>query len=302
MPARGSIAAPASRASSPLSKVPLQLPGAGCTTRPAGLSTTSRCSSSCTTCRSIGFGPERLALRGGPQFDRERCAGAHAVRGPGRGAAVDGHRAIGHQLLQVTARELGHQVGQGAVQALAMQRLRHGHGAQLGRRARLGLVVRGVLRGGRRGGRSYNRPALFQEGLRVMLRAKLSCLAAAAVLLGACSSTPVERGPNLSPNRLYADAKEEMGAGSWDKAVPILERLEGRAAGTPLAQQAQLDKAYSQYKSGEPAQARLDARPLHEAAPGQPGDRLRAVPQGPGELQRQPGPAGLGGAPGPVRA
>src|SRR6478672_3639212 len=46
-----------------------------------------------------------------------------------------------------------------------------------------------------------------------------------------------------------------MSAGSWDKAVPILERLEGRAAGTPLAQQAQLDKAYAQYKSGEPAQA-----------------------------------------------
>ena len=102
-----------------------------------------------------------------------------------------------------------------------------------------------------------------------MLRSKLSCLAA-AVLLGACSSTPVERGPNLSPNRLYADAKDEMGAGSWDKAVPILERLEGRAAGTPLAQQAQLDKAYSQYKSGEPAQAvsTLDRfMKLHPASP-----------------------------------
>jgi outer membrane protein assembly factor BamD len=104
-----------------------------------------------------------------------------------------------------------------------------------------------------------------------MLRAKLSCLAVvAAALLGACSSTPVERGPNLSPARLYADAKDEMKSGAWDKAVPILERLEGRAAGTPLAQQAQLDKAYSQYKSGEPAQAvsTLDRfMKLHPASP-----------------------------------
>ena len=104
-----------------------------------------------------------------------------------------------------------------------------------------------------------------------MLRAKLSCLAvAAAALLGACSSTPVERGPNLSPTRLYADAQDEMKSGAWDKAVPILERLEGRAAGTPLAQQAQLDKAYSQYKAGDPAQAvsTLDRfMKLHPASP-----------------------------------
>jgi outer membrane protein assembly factor BamD len=46
-----------------------------------------------------------------------------------------------------------------------------------------------------------------------------------------------------------------MAAGQWERAVPLLEKLEARAAGTPLAQQAQLDKAYAQYKSAEPAQA-----------------------------------------------
>jgi outer membrane protein assembly factor BamD len=59
----------------------------------------------------------------------------------------------------------------------------------------------------------------------------------------------------MSPNKIYAEAKEEMGAGQWERAVLLLEKLEGRAAGTPLAQQAQLDKAYAQYKSAEPAQA-----------------------------------------------
>ncbi|MEO6625559.1 MAG: outer membrane protein assembly factor BamD, partial [Burkholderiaceae bacterium] len=48
------------------------------------------------------------------------------------------------------------------------------------------------------------------------------------------------------------------------------EKLEGRAAGTPLAQQAQLDKAYAQYKAGESAQAvaTLDRFvKLHPASP-----------------------------------
>jgi len=61
-----------------------------------------------------------------------------------------------------------------------------------------------------------------------------------------------------------------LNSGSYDKAVTLFEKLEGRAAGTPLAQQAQLDKAYAQYKSGEPAQAiaTLDRfMKLHPASP-----------------------------------
>jgi len=59
----------------------------------------------------------------------------------------------------------------------------------------------------------------------------------------------------MSPNKIYAEAKDEMAAGQWERAIPLLEKLEARAAGTPLAQQAQLDKAYAQYKSAETAQA-----------------------------------------------
>jgi outer membrane protein assembly factor BamD len=58
-----------------------------------------------------------------------------------------------------------------------------------------------------------------------------------------------------SPNRIYSEARDEMNAGGYDKAVGLLEKLEGRAAGTPLAQQAQIDKAYAHYKAGEKAQA-----------------------------------------------
>ena len=92
-----------------------------------------------------------------------------------------------------------------------------------------------------------------------MLRAKLSALPVlaigAAALLAACSSTPDDPTTGWSPNKIYAEAKDELNSGSFDKAIPLFEKLEGRAAGTPLAQQAQLEKAYAQYKAGDQAQA-----------------------------------------------
>jgi outer membrane protein assembly factor BamD len=108
-----------------------------------------------------------------------------------------------------------------------------------------------------------------------MLRVKLSVvsaciLATGALLLTGCSTTPVDKTAGMSPNKLYAEAKDEMSTGQWEKAVPLLEKLEARAAGTPLAQQAQLDKAYAHYKSAEPAQALATLErfmKLHPASP-----------------------------------
>ncbi len=80
--------------------------------------------------------------------------------------------------------------------------------------------------------------------------------ALSVLMLAACASKPVaDRTETWSPNKIYAEASEEAKSGAWDKAIPLFERLEGRAAGTPLAQQAQLEKAYAQYKASEPAQA-----------------------------------------------
>jgi len=108
-----------------------------------------------------------------------------------------------------------------------------------------------------------------------MLRTKLSVvcalfLATGALLLDGCSTTPVDKTANMSPDQIYAEAKDELKVGAYDKAITLLEKLEGRAAGTPLAQQAQLDKAYAQYKSEQPAQATatLDRFiKLHPASP-----------------------------------
>lgn len=92
----------------------------------------------------------------------------------------------------------------------------------------------------------------------MLARARLSVVPVllAASLLAACSSTKEDdKTAAWSPNRIYAEAREEMNSGGYDKAVPLLEKLEGRAAGTPLAQQAQLDRAYAYYRQGEQAQA-----------------------------------------------
>ena len=82
-----------------------------------------------------------------------------------------------------------------------------------------------------------------------------TCVLAAVVLLAACAGKDIDKTEAWSPNKIYAEAKDELGSGAYDKAIPLFEKLEGRAAGTPLAQQAQLEKAYAQYKAGEVPQA-----------------------------------------------
>jgi outer membrane protein assembly factor BamD len=71
----------------------------------------------------------------------------------------------------------------------------------------------------------------------------------------ACASVTEDKTASWSPNKIYSEAKSEANDGAYDKAIPLYEKLEGRAAGTPLAQQAQLDKAYAQFKNGDQAQA-----------------------------------------------
>ncbi len=74
--------------------------------------------------------------------------------------------------------------------------------------------------------------------------------------LAACSST-FKDDPNsqASLDKLYSEAKDDLASGAYDRAIKGLEKVEGRAAGTVLAQQAQLDIAWAHYKSGDRAQA-----------------------------------------------
>ena len=114
---------------------------------------------------------------------------------------------------------------------------------------------------------------MFSTKLSVVPNASPLVAAVCALALGlaGCASTPApDKTASWSPNKIYAEAKDEASSGAYDKAIPLYEKLEGRAAGTPLAQQAQLDKAYAQYKGGEQAQALATLNrfiKLHPASP-----------------------------------
>jgi outer membrane protein assembly factor BamD len=76
-----------------------------------------------------------------------------------------------------------------------------------------------------------------------------------AFAVAGCDTTPRDETSKWTPERIYSEAKEEASAGNYEKAIKLYERLEGRAAGSILAQQAQLERSYWLWKSGEKAQA-----------------------------------------------
>lgn len=84
-------------------------------------------------------------------------------------------------------------------------------------------------------------------------RAGLAALVVLAALVG-CGSSPLDD-DRSSPEKLYASAKEDLNAGSYDLAIKQLERVEGRASGTLLAQQAMLDLAYAKWRINERVEA-----------------------------------------------
>ena len=82
-------------------------------------------------------------------------------------------------------------------------------------------------------------------------RPALLALLVASSQLAGCGSTPKDDSAASTADRLYKDAKEDADSGSYDRAIKSLERVEGLAAGSLLAQQAQLELAYLNWKSGE---------------------------------------------------
>ncbi len=89
---------------------------------------------------------------------------------------------------------------------------------------------------------------LFQLGSR------LAPLALAAVLT-ACGSSQAEKDAASPVEKLYADAMEDVDSANYDKAIKSLDRIEGKAAGSILAQQAQLELAYLYWKTADKVQA-----------------------------------------------
>jgi outer membrane protein assembly factor BamD len=96
----------------------------------------------------------------------------------------------------------------------------------------------------------HDRKMIVFKSRRGVAAGLMACVASLALLAG-CGSAPKNERPDATAERLYKEAREEMAAGGYDRAIKALERVEGLAAGTLLAQQAQLDLAYSQWRSDD---------------------------------------------------
>jgi outer membrane protein assembly factor BamD len=76
-----------------------------------------------------------------------------------------------------------------------------------------------------------------------------------AAVLAACGTTQAEKDAATPVEKLYADAMDDVESASYDRAIKSLDRIEGKAAGSILAQQAQLELAYLYWKTADKVQA-----------------------------------------------
>jgi outer membrane protein assembly factor BamD len=74
-------------------------------------------------------------------------------------------------------------------------------------------------------------------------------------LLSACASKPQDETKNWTPDKIYSEAKAELNAGNYKKAIVLYEKLQSRYPYGRYAQQAELEIAYAHFKDSEPVQA-----------------------------------------------
>jgi outer membrane protein assembly factor BamD len=76
------------------------------------------------------------------------------------------------------------------------------------------------------------------------------------LLLSGCGSLGEKPDPTKgwSADKLYAEAKDELKSGNYERAIKYLEKLESRYPFGKYAQQAQMEIAYSYYRQNDQAQ------------------------------------------------
>jgi outer membrane protein assembly factor BamD len=95
------------------------------------------------------------------------------------------------------------------------------------------------------------------SGFNAFNRALASALLAATLALGGCGILPEvkDETSGWSAQKLYAEAKDNLNDGNYERAVKLFETLESRYPFGRYAQQAQLEVAYAYYKDNEPISA-----------------------------------------------
>ncbi len=81
--------------------------------------------------------------------------------------------------------------------------------------------------------------------------AQWSVAGAMVVVLAGCGSTPKDESANATAERLYKEAREDIDGGSYERALKTLERVESLASGSVMGQQALLEIAYINLRTGE---------------------------------------------------
>ncbi|HEX7971664.1 MAG TPA: outer membrane protein assembly factor BamD [Thiobacillus sp.] len=95
------------------------------------------------------------------------------------------------------------------------------------------------------------------SGYNAFSQALGSVLLAAMLTLGGCGLLPEVKDETAgwSAQKLYAEAKDNLNEGNYERAVKLFETLESRYPFGRYAQQAQLEVAYAYYKDNEPISA-----------------------------------------------
>lgn len=80
---------------------------------------------------------------------------------------------------------------------------------------------------------------------------------ALALSLSGCGLLPekIDETKNWSASKLYSEARDELSAGNFEKAIQHFEKLEARYPFGTYAQQAQMEVAYAHYRQGDQPQA-----------------------------------------------
>jgi len=82
------------------------------------------------------------------------------------------------------------------------------------------------------------RPLTWRQAGQMARQVGLLSLLAATLQLAGCGSAPKEESPNATAERLYKEARDDIDAGTYERAIRTLERVESLAAGSLLVTEA----------------------------------------------------------------
>ncbi len=105
----------------------------------------------------------------------------------------------------------------------------------------------------------------------VVMACLLGAVGGLGGMLGGCAGDKPAEPINVTIDRLYREAREDMEAGTYERAISGFQRVEGLAAGTVMAQQALLDTAYLHWKTDERALALSSIERFIKQHPSSPG-------------------------------